>query len=353
MKKGFLSPSRVGIVGLGFGASVHIPAFLSIKGVEIVGIAGKNLLKTREIADNYKIPMAFDNFEELFEQKLDAISLALPPKQNEIVCRKALEKNFAVLSEKPLASSAKIASKLAELAKNSTTMVNFQFAEVPIFKELKKIIESKKLGNVRHVQVVWLLESFAQRNRIWSWKTDARQCGGVITLLGSHFLYLADWLFGSVNRLFAKKSCKITSSFAPPDSVPADDLVCLILEHVSGVQVAATIGNASPGGSGHRWEVVFNEGTLVLYNSGPDYMSGFSLSIRTHDNEESILIKDEIKQSSDGRLSPFCAMARKFIESIKESQPVFPDFVVGARIQKLIEAVYFSADYSKYVEIKT
>ena len=39
----------IGVIGTGFGATVHIPGFKKIRGVRVLGIAGTNYKKTKEI----------------------------------------------------------------------------------------------------------------------------------------------------------------------------------------------------------------------------------------------------------------------------------------------------------------
>lgn len=339
MKK---SPLRIGVAGLGFGAKIHVPAFQSLPGVSVVALLGRDRKKTEMCAKKYGIPGAFIGFEEFFSQSLDAVSLALPPLENEKAVAFALKKGIAVLSEKPLAGSAKSAKALAQAARGIPHMVDFQFIELLPFQKLKKIIQAETFGKVRHGQLVWLVESWAQKNKTWSWKTDVKQGGGALALLGSHFFFLMEWFFGPVQVNFSRMSHRQTALFCPRGGSPADDLVHLELALPDDLPFSATIGNASPGGTGHRWEIVFDRATVILHNPTSDYMSGFHISMKTGETEKT-LWQDPASDQKDGRHKPFLALAKRFVSSLREKKVASPNFYEAARVQELMEQAYFKS----------
>ncbi|MBI5413750.1 Gfo/Idh/MocA family oxidoreductase [Candidatus Peregrinibacteria bacterium] len=345
-----LKPLRFGVIGLGFGANIHVPALKMLKGVQVVAIAGRDLTKVRLVAKKFDIPVACATLKDFFQQKLDAITIALPPSEAEKAISMAFKKGVPVLAEKPLSISLKSALKLEKLAKGNIAGIDFQFAELDVFKKLKEIIDSKKFGNVRHVQIVWMVYSAAHRKKEWSWKVDAKRGGGVISLLGSHMFYLIEWLFGPVTGLLASSSSKETSVFSPKGSSPAEDLVSIIFNHPKIAKIAATISNASPSGIGHRWEIVFDSATVILHNPTFDYMSGFALKIRKGEHERKILIP-KVPRNIDGRIKPFRSLAHRFVKAVKSKKQFMPNFTVGLRVQKLMEACYNSSGGNKYIRI--
>lgn len=330
----------IGVAGLGFGAQVHVPAFQSLPGVSVVALLGRDRKKTEMCTKQYGVPGAFISFEEFFSQNLDAVSLALPPLENEKAVAFALKKGIPVLSEKPLAGSVKSAKALAQAARRILHMVDFQFIELLPFQKLKKIIQVETFGKVRHGQLVWLVESWSQKNKIWSWKTDAKRGGGALALLGSHFFYLAEWLFGKIQIRFSRMNHKQTALFCPHGGSPADELVNLELTLPGNLPFSAIIGNASPGGIGHRWEIVFDKATVILHNPTSDYMSGFQLSVKTGKTEK-MLWQDSASNQKDGRYKPFLSIAKRFISSLREKKAASPNFHEAARVQELMEQAYY------------
>lgn len=334
-------PLRVGVAGLGFGADVHIPALLSLPGVDLVGIAGSSTERAALVAARLGIANACGSVEELLGLGLDAVTLALPPNQVAAAVRAALDCGVAILCEKPLGTDAAEAAELAYLAAGHVTAMDFQFAELETFVRLKQIIDSGVLGQPRHAQVVWLTESWAHRNRAWSWKTDAARGGGAIALFGSHLFFLAEWLLGPAISVWARIDASATAAFAPAGTRSAEDLVHCRMEHRNGAVFAATFGNANPGSTVHRWTVVFEGGTVTIENATSDYMANFSLVVSGGclDGEQI----SEPKADGDGRLQPFRRLAARFVNGVCTNRPVYPDLAVGARAMTIDAAVRASA----------
>ena len=333
-----MPPLRFGVAGLKFGAAVHLPALLSLPDVKVMAIAGRNADAARIVADRFGVATVSDSWESLLDNDLDAVTFALPPLENERACAVAIRKGIAVLSEKPLAGSAEAAKRLQSLATDIPNAMDFQFAELDAFQKLSALLASRHLGELRHVQITWLMESYSQKNRVWSWKTDRRLGGGVTAVLGSHLFYLLEWLLGEIKELRSRTSCAATALFAPEGAEPADDTVDLWATHASGVTSSATYGNAAPSGPGHRWECICEKGTITLDNRTSDYMAGFELVVKT-DAGEQIDRWDAPSTGMDGRLAPFRALALRFTEAVRTGGRMRPDFSSGARVQQLMAQV--------------
>lgn len=327
---------RVGIVGLGFGAAVHAPALQRLDNVNLVGIAGRNAERTREAAHKLGIAHSCISIDELLDLQVDAVTLALPPDQVFQAARSALNRNVAVLCEKPLGLNANEASELVKMAHGKITAMDFIFAELDTFRRLKKIIDTKQLGTVRHANVLWLTESWAQRSKNWSWKTDAAQGGGVSTLFGTHLYFLAEWLFGPAQSVIACANSSVSAAFSPAGEQAAEELVHCISKHNSDVTWAATFGNANPGLAVHRWTIVFERGHAILENIGNDYTGGFTLTVTCQDE---ISQWHEAAAENDGRVFAFKRLAQRFVNGVRENQIVYPNFEAGARAQKFDQVV--------------
>lgn len=341
-------PLRVGIAGLGFGASVHAPVLLGFPDVEIVGLAGRSAEKAQAAADKLGIARGCGSIDELLDLRLDAIALALPPDQVAAAVDAALARKVAVLCEKPLGTDAASSAALAHRASGVTSAMDFIFAELDVFLQLKQLIDGGALGRVRHANVLWLTESWAHRSRGWSWKTDADLYGGALSLFGSHLFYLAEWLFGPAESVHAHLAQSFAASFAPTGARAAEDLVDCRFRHASGASLNCTFGNANPGITMHRWTVVLDGGTIVLENKSADY-AAFSLHIqRPGTAQEHFAVA---APEGDGRLPPFRRLARRFIDAVRDSKPMQPDLTAGARVQRLDAAVRASAATNKAIPL--
>ena len=106
----------------------------------------------------------------------------------------------------------------------------------------------------------------------------ADRYGEVVTVLGSHVLYLVEWLLGPARALRASTENRLTASWAPPGRRAAAERAHIDLELESGIPVEVSLCNTSGGDFMHRWEVRCAGGTVRLENSSRDYVSGFVLS---------------------------------------------------------------------------
>jgi predicted dehydrogenase len=333
---------RIATVGLGFGAAVHVPAVLALGDAEFVGLAGRSHDKAARKLEELGLDraLAAASVDELLERRPDIVTVALPPDQNEAVVVRALQAGCAVLCEKPLAIDAAAAARMAAAAGDVPTAVDFQFAELGVFKQLAQLLADQRLGALRHVSVTWLVESFAQKRRLWSWKSELSAGGGVMSLLGSHLLFLAEHLFGPVAEVSAVYSNAATQKFAPTPQSAAEDLVQLRLAHVSGVHLFATIGNACPGLHRHIWHVVGDHGSVVVDNEGSDYMKGFSLRGAGDMEGLSWTDRDQPAKLGEERLSAFLDLLARFVGHIRsrDRSRFVPDFKAGSRVQQLMDA---------------
>jgi predicted dehydrogenase len=339
------APLRIGVAGIGFGAGVHVPALLALPDVEVVALAGSTRERASTAASRLGVPVACAGLDELLDRELDAVTLALPPHLAAAAAEQALGRGLAVLCEKPLGDNATAAARLAALAAGRTTAMGFQFAELISFRALRAAIDAGRLGPVRQVAVSWLTQSFAHEQRRWSWKLDATRGGGVLNLLGAHVLFLAEWLLGPCRSVQASFAGTASAAIAPAGAQAAEDVVALVLTGQDGWVLSALIGNAAPGGHSHRWEVIGAKNRALLVNEQPDAMAGFRLLTGGD------VIASEPDMSGDGRLLPFRALASRFVMGARYGRPASPDFAVGARVQRLIEAARQSAMNGRCVEV--
>ncbi|MFM7346169.1 MAG: Gfo/Idh/MocA family protein, partial [Tagaea sp.] len=268
---------RVGVVGTGFGAAVHIPGWRRVPGVEVVALAGASTDKTLGVAARLGVPAT--GIDALLGAGLDAVSVAVPPASAESVVTRALERGLAVLTEKPLAADVPAAERLAAMAVGRTTAVDFQLPDLATFGALKSFADSGAFGRLRRVHVVWLSWSYALANGIRNWKLDARD-GGALNLFGSHALHMAEWLFGPLATIAATMDDGATRAGATDGARSAEDTVELSGAFASGARLTGLISNAVPGAPAHRWIAVFERGSACVDSDAAGALDGFRFAAR-------------------------------------------------------------------------
>jgi predicted dehydrogenase len=329
---------RVGIIGTGFGAEVHAPAVQRIEGCELVAFLGTGGRRSDEIGERFGCPVDTD-LDSFLAKDLDLVTVALPPNELSPAISALASARIPILCEKPLGRSFAEAVLFEAKARGLVTAVDFEFPEIPAFAHLKSIVEGSEFGAIQFIQLTWLTESYAQRKRKWSWKTDAEKGGGVLTLLGTHALYVAEWLAGPIAKVRADLSSERTSRFRPTEAnVAAEDTAVFQFRFVDGAALAGTVSNAHRGSHIHQWIVVGENGTAVLENCTPDYMSGFTLHVYDADGRERHRVSDP-KADEDGRTGPFLSLAQRFVDSVRNGTQCRPDFAAGRRVAALTEAL--------------
>ena len=112
-----MRPISIGIIGVGFGKRVHLPAFRSDSRCQVKGICAAHDDRALEVAKEFRIPRTFYRWEELVrDPEIDAVSIAVPPTlQAPIVCA-AARAGKHVFCEKPLSSSLSCAREMLRCA---------------------------------------------------------------------------------------------------------------------------------------------------------------------------------------------------------------------------------------------
>jgi predicted dehydrogenase len=326
---------RIGIVGLGFGATVQLPVFRAMPGVEVAGVLGGRPERTREIAAEIGA-RACASLAELLDADLDAVSLALPPLDNQQALHTVLERKIAVLSEKPLGVDPELLAGLAGRASERIFGVDFEFGELDCFRELRRIVGSGVSSPIISAHIVWRAQSRAWTERQWSWKTDDAAGGGVLSLYASHLLYLIEHALGPITSLEASLRNTKGAAFAPPGSHAGADSARIQMTLAGGAAVDMEVDLAAAE-SCFRWVVVCAERRLVIENPTPWSFSGCRLSIRdSADRELSATVESE--QAQEGRLPPFRRLAMRFVAAVRDGTAMTPDFAAGLRVQQLIAA---------------
>ena len=181
---------RCGVIGTGAIGIGHLLSLTSFPRAAAVAIAETHPQRAKETTERFKIPRSYNDYHELLDQPdIDAVTIATPNHLHAEMAIEALKARKHVLVEKPLATSAKDAARIIDVAKKAkrTLMVaqNFRFNRYT--QMAKMIIDKGEVGEIYHARCFWL-----RRNgipRIGSWFTQKKFAGGGCILdIGSHLL---------------------------------------------------------------------------------------------------------------------------------------------------------------------
>src|SRR5262245_32437244 len=188
---------RVGVIGAGVGA-LHLAAYTEMPRVEVIALAGLDDDRVRRVAEEYRVPQTFRDYEDLLAAPgIDAVSICLPNALHAPVTIAALRAGKHVLVEKPLARTAAEGREMisAAAATDRILMIAFNHRYRGDVQWLKQYIDSGALGRIYYAKAHWMRRSGIPR--LGSWFVSKEQAGGgPLVDLGVHVLDIAMYLMG-------------------------------------------------------------------------------------------------------------------------------------------------------------
>lgn len=205
---------KIGLIGAGnIIRSRHLPALMNAKDkfniIGILDIKGEN---SRLLAEKYNIPNfskyeKYDDLEKIkWFKEIDAVIIAIPPKEHYQMVKKCLNLGKHVLVEKPFVVDLRDGQELIKLAKSKKLVLalnhNFQFSRA--FTRLEREIKNKNLGDIRSFYGVQFSND---TRRLPKWSEELPL--GLFYDESPHFFYLLRKFSGSeidVKNVFCNKS---------------------------------------------------------------------------------------------------------------------------------------------------
>jgi predicted dehydrogenase len=177
------------------------------------------------------------------------VVIATPNALHEPQSIAAMEKGFAVFSQKPLALSRDGTDRLLNLAraKNLPLGIDWSYRYLAGVPELKERISSGELGTINAVELCFHNAYGPDA----SWYYDLALAGGGCLLdLGCHLLDLCHWLIGAKNPVDVGARCFRNGARLYPPLQEPEDFVMAEIGYASGHQVHLTCSWRAPAGRG-------------------------------------------------------------------------------------------------------
>ena len=149
---------RVGLVGAGYIARVHLDALRTLAGVRVTAVVDPQPAAASRLASAAGGAAAFASLEEALEaEAFDAAHVLVPPDSHAEVTLRLLAAGKPVLVEKPLAVSTGECHAIlkAAAASGAAVGVNHNFLHHPAFVALRRVVESGRIGRPSHVQCLY------------------------------------------------------------------------------------------------------------------------------------------------------------------------------------------------------
>ena len=356
------SKPRVGIIGTGFGALVHLPAFQS-EGWDVVAISGRSRGKARAAADAAGVEFAYaDPLELIARDDLSAVAISTPPRTHHPLAIAALEAGKHVLCEKPFALDAREAAEMRDTAVRCkrTAMVAHEFRYAPQRSYVKNLLEQGHIGRFQLCTIELFLDRYVTvQARPLTWMAYQAEGGGLLGALGSHYIDgLRGW-FGEVatvtGHLANLRPDVRDEANAKVVQAETDDTFSFTLEFVDGGVATMVASFATTPTRGTRIAVMGSEGTLLLEQAGPNPTDdGVVVASRNGAPFAPLATPKEFQLQADPRdhrLMAFRRLVQTFSEGIAQGVSPNPNFTDGWRCQQVLDAVRESSASGRRVNL--
>jgi predicted dehydrogenase len=361
---------EIGLIGTGFMGQTHAFGYtMAAKAFDLPLRLNLNTVAdvTAEAAERAASRYGFDKSvtdwrQIISDPAIDVVSITAPNALHKEMALAAIAAGKHVYCEKPLAPRANDALQMAQAAERAgvKTQVGFNYLCSPIIKLARDMIDAGELGEVRSYRGIHAEDYMVDAEAPWTFRHDP-EGGGALADLGSHALATAEFLLGSISRVFG--DC-VTVIDERPDgngsrAVEVDDIGRAFLRFASGASGSIEASWVATGRKmQHAFEVYGSKGAIMcdlermnelhfFDAETPASRSGFSriLAAPEHPPYDKFCIAPGHQLGfNDLKAIEVAGFALAIANDDKEPF----GFYEGLRIQTLIEAIQASADAGEW-----
>jgi predicted dehydrogenase len=195
-----------GIIGLGNIAHQFATDLLLVEDAELVGVASRDVEKSKEFAKKYQCKNAYSFYEDIInDDEIDILYIATPHNSHADLSIKALQNKKHVLCEKPIALNYADALLMIEASKKNNTFFMEAFWTIfnPSFREAFAKIKNGEIGDIKYINAdfAFYVEKFGD---VGDRKTDMKLGGGSLLDVGVYPLFLCYVVLGIPIEILAK-----------------------------------------------------------------------------------------------------------------------------------------------------
>ena len=355
---------RVGIVGVGWGALVQVPAYRAAAGFEPVALCARTPERLAKAAARLGIDDTSTDWRSFVQRDdLDVISVATPTALHAEMTLAALAAGKAVLCEKPLATTAAEAAEMVAAAKAAgrPTGCCFENRWTPEWLAITEQVRSGLLGTPYLARVSRSVSYWHPSRPLQSaWMYDRDQGGGYLAGMLVHDLDYLCALLGPPVEVCAE--VRTSEPVRPlPDGgelrITADDTAALLLRLACGAVAMLSISAMGAHADHFRLELFGSAGTVVgdgtlretHYQAGTAAGEGLApLALSTREPAFPEHLPRGLAGSASRAMALMLEDWRPAFDGHDTPVPTFEDGLLSLRI---IEAAHRSAEGAGWVRL--
>ena len=183
---------------------VHSKAFQEMEGVRLIGVAEPDPQRRAQAEQDLGVDTFAGAQDLLGIEALDLVDICVPTYLHSAVFQEALKARKHIFCEKPLARTWEEGEQILDLARGYPGKIGIGHV-VRFMPQYLGIRNSVLAGEIGQAAVVRTFRGGARFPRGWQdWFSDFELSGGGILDLTIHDLDYLRWLFGEVERVYAK-----------------------------------------------------------------------------------------------------------------------------------------------------
>lgn len=331
---------RVAVIGIGKMGLLHAGILNALDGVELCALSDTSKYLLGMVKNLKPVPVYDDYVRMLDREKPDAAVIATPVKLHVPMMKECVSRGIHFMVEKPLGLDAREAEKVVRGVEERrlVTQVGYMLRYVETFQKARTVIASGALGTLQRVRGTSYVAQLFQKGKGWRYSRK-ESGGGVVIGQATHLLDLMHWYFGAPERVWA------TAQHLYSEEV--EDSAHGMMEWTSGLsgwfdcswsERHHRLLEIEVAVQGENGNLVVNDDTVKLFLESPamGHASGWT-HWKKPDLFEGVTIDiggpQYTKQDED------------FARAVMQGGRVSSDVANGIEVQRVVDAVYESADH--------
>lgn len=197
---------KVGVVGCGGIAPLHLKAYQRLKDVEVVGLCDLNQDRVKNLATEFQIENTYKDYWDMFEkEKPDLVDICTPVSTHARIVCDAAKAVPAILVEKPMALNVSECDEIAREVKKRGTKLCIGHSQIfsPLVQRAKSLVDSGAFNlicfNTVQKESFEILKKF---NLAPAWNVLPEQ-KGIIWEVCCHLAYLQLQFLPDIREVYA------------------------------------------------------------------------------------------------------------------------------------------------------
>ncbi|HVP18040.1 MAG TPA: Gfo/Idh/MocA family oxidoreductase [Spirochaetia bacterium] len=376
----------VGVIGIGFIGPAHIEALRRLPDIEVVAIAAGNDAAAASKAKALGVSRGYGDWRRLVsDHEVQVVHVCTPNNLHFEMSKQALLAGKHVVCEKPLATEAREAAELVELAarKGLVNAVHFNVRYYPLMRQARLMVQKGDVGEIFSVHGSYL-QDWLFYPTDYNWRLEPKLSGKsrAVADIGSHWMDLVEHITGlRITEVLAdfatfhgerQKPRKPLETYAgkvltPEDyteiQIDTEDYASVLLHFSNGAHGVFTVSQVSAGRKNRiTFEIDGSRRAVAWESETPN-----ALWVGRRDAANEVMMKDpslvypEVRPligfpggHNEGFPDTSKQMFREiygYIASGAKGNPTFPTFEDGLRELVLCERILESKDKGAWVKV--